>query len=166
MPDCLRNGVRSTKACELQNSPTLSVVNDDTTSGAFGPPARRAWLILSSVMLATALTVMLGCTFSKAVMLSWMALTSLGALHPCQKVIVVLALGLSLALPPLDPVQAAVPRTIATAATTVMRRLFRDPDIVAPPMGRWSLVERVVAGTAGCRRRARGSMPARSAARH
>jgi hypothetical protein len=60
MPDFLRNGVRSTNACEVQNSPTLSVVNDDTTSGALGPPARNAWLILSSVMLATAFTVMFG----------------------------------------------------------------------------------------------------------
>ena len=109
MPDFLRNGARSTKACELQNSPTLSVVNDDTTSGALGPPARSAWLILSSVMLLTALTVMLGCTFSKASMLSWMAFTSLGALQPCQKVIVVFAFGSSLA--PLDPPQAVAPRT-------------------------------------------------------
>src|SRR3954453_13341314 len=104
------NGVRSTNACELQNSPTLSVVNDDTTSGAFEPPARRDWLILSSVMPETTFTVMLGFAFSKASTLSWMALISLGAVHPCQKVIVVLALGLSVA-PPLEPVQAVVPRT-------------------------------------------------------
>src|SRR3954454_2069201 len=108
MPDCLRNGVRSTKACELQNSPTLSVVNDDTTSGAFGPPARSAWLILSSVMLATALTVMLGCFCSNAAMLSWIAFTSLGALQQSQRVIVFLALGSSPATPPLVLVQAAV----------------------------------------------------------
>src|SRR3954463_16561395 len=100
MPDFFRKGLRSMKACELQNSPTLSVVNDDTTSGALGPPARSAWLILSSVMLPTAFTVMLGYFFSKAAMLSWMALTSFGALHPCQKVMVVLAFELSLAPPP------------------------------------------------------------------
>src|SRR3954468_15345017 len=105
MPDFFRKGLRSMKACELQNSPTLSVVNDDTTSGALGPPARSAWLILSSVMLATALTVMFECFFSKALMFSSIALISLGALQPCQKVIVVFALGSSLA-PPLDPVQA------------------------------------------------------------
>src|SRR3954451_21508320 len=121
MPDFLRNGVRSTKACELQNSPTLSVVNDDTTSGALGPPARRAWLILSSVMFATALTVMFGCFFSNAAMFSWMALTSLGALHPCQNVIVVFAFGSSLAPPPLDPVQAVVPRARATPAAAIAR---------------------------------------------
>src|SRR4051794_18869184 len=133
------NGVRSTKACEVQNSPTLSVVNDDTTSGALGPPARNAWLILSSVMLPTAFTVMLGCFFSKAAMLSEMALTSFGALHPCQKVMVVLAFGLSLAPPPLDPVQAAVLRTRATAAAAAARwRWCRDADMRAPPAGRRS----------------------------
>src|ERR1700712_643097 len=121
MPDFLRNGVRSTKACELQNSPTLSVVNDDTTSGALGPPARRAWLILSSVMLLTALTVMLGWTFSKAAMLSLIALTSLGALQPCQNVIVVLAFGSSLAPPP-EPPHAVAPRTRTAAVATAERR--------------------------------------------
>src|ERR1700712_5803251 len=121
MPDFLRNGVRSTKACELQNSPTLSVVNDDTTSGALGPPARRAWLILSSVMLLTALTVMLGWTFSKAAMLSLIALTSLGALQPCQKVMVVFAFGSSLAPP--EPPHADAPRArTATAAATARGR--------------------------------------------
>src|SRR5881392_341725 len=117
MPDFFRKGVRSTKACEVQNSPTLSVVNDDTTSGALGPPARSAWLILSSVMLLTAFTVMLGCTFSKAAMLSLMPLTSLGALQPCQNVIVVLALGSSLAPPP-EPPHADAPSTSSAAVAT------------------------------------------------
>src|SRR6476659_9349742 len=139
MPDFCKNGVRSTKACEVQNSPTLSVVNDDTTSGALGPPARSAWLILSSVMLPTASTVMLGCFFSKAATLSWMALTSFGALQPCQKVMVVLAFGLSWAPPPLDPVQAAVLRTRATTAAAAARwRWCRDADMGAPPVGRRS----------------------------
>ena len=57
----------------VQNSPTLSVVNDETTSGALEPPARRAWLILSSVMLPTALTCTLGYFFSKPSMVAWMA---------------------------------------------------------------------------------------------
>src|SRR3954454_8792576 len=118
------------KACEVQNSPTLSVVKDDTTSGAFGPPARSAWLILSSVMLPTALTVMFGCFFSKAAMLSLMAFTSLGALHPCQNVMVVLAFGSSLAPPPLDPVQAAVVRARATVAAAAARwRWCLDADM-------------------------------------
>src|SRR6476620_3949457 len=139
MPDLSRNGARSTKACEVQNSPTLSVVNDDTTSGALGPPARSAWLILSSVMLPTASTVMLGCFVPKAAMLSWIALTSVGALQPCQKVIVVLAFGLSWAPPPLDPVQAAVLRTRATAAAAAARwRWCRDADMGTPPVGRRS----------------------------
>src|SRR3954469_24018264 len=149
MPDCFRNGVRSTKACELQNSPTLSVVNDDTTSGAFEPPARRAWLILSSVMFATDFTVMLGWTFSKAAMLSWIALISLGALHPCQKVIVVLAFGSSPAPPPLDPVQAVVARTRAAAAIAAKRRCCGDPDMDAPPRGRWSVAGRVARAPEG-----------------
>src|ERR1700709_1478642 len=110
MFDCSMNFVRSTNACESQNSPTLSVVKDDTTSGALGPPARSAWLILSSVILPTALTVMFGWVFSKAAMLPWMALTSFGALHPCQNVMVVLAFGSSLAHPTPDPAHAALPR--------------------------------------------------------
>src|SRR3954470_9155011 len=106
MPDFFNNGVRSMKACDVQNSPTLSVVNDDTTSGAFGPPARRAWLILSSVLLPTTLTWMLGLSFSKASTVAWMAATSLSALHPCQNVIVVSASGLSWLPPPESPVHA------------------------------------------------------------
>src|SRR3954469_8573570 len=125
------NGVRSVKACEVQNSPTLSVLNDDpatvsvlnhdTPSAPWEPPARRAWFILSSVRFATALTVMFGCFFSNAAMFSWMPLTSLGALHPCQNVIVVFAFGSSLAPPPLDPVQAVVPRARATAFAATAR---------------------------------------------
>src|SRR3954449_12016642 len=137
MPDFLRNGVRSTKACELQNSPTLSVVNDDTTSGALGPPARSAWLILSSVMLLTALTVMFGWTFSKAAMLSLIALTSLGALQPCQKVMVVLAFGSSSAPLPPDPMQAEVMRSSATLAAAAARgRWSRGVGMGFPPTGR------------------------------
>src|SRR3954449_2009128 len=126
MPDFFRNGLRSTKAWEVQNSPTLSVVKEDTTSGALGPPALSAWLILSSVMLPTALTVMLGCFFSKAAMFCSMPLTSLGALHPCQKVIVTFALGSSPAPPGVEPVQAVSARADAdTATVTVARRRRR-----------------------------------------
>ena len=83
------------------------MVNDETTSGALGPPARSAWLILSSVMLPTTFTWMLGFFFSNASIVAWMAATSLGALQPCQKVIVTSAFGLSLA-PPLDEPEQAV----------------------------------------------------------
>src|SRR3954464_1419519 len=114
MPDFFMNDVRSTKAWEEQNSPTLSVVNDETTSGASEPPARRAWLILSSVMLPTAFTWMLGFCFSKASMVAWIALTSLGALQPCQNVIVTSASGLSCA-PPWDEPKHAV-KVSASAA--------------------------------------------------
>src|SRR3954471_11347998 len=107
MFDLSRNGVRSTKAWELQNSPTLSVVNDDTTSRALDPPARSAWLILSSVMLPTGFTWMLGCAFSKAAMVAWTAAPSLGALQPCQNVIVTSAFGSSFA-PPFDEPKHAV----------------------------------------------------------
>ena len=124
MPDSSRNGLRSTKAPEVQNWPTLSVVKDDTTSGAFGPPARRAWLILSSVMLPTTLTWMLGFSFSNASTVAWMASTSLSALHPCQKVIVVSASGLSLLPPPPSPVQAATASgSVSAAAMAAMRRV-------------------------------------------
>src|SRR4051812_32969378 len=146
MPDFFMNGLRSTNAPEVQNSPTLSVVKDDTTSGALGPPARNAWLILSSVMLATALTVMFGCTFSKALTFSSIALISLGAVQPCQKVIVVFALGSSLA-PPLDPVQADAVRASTTAADAAARRRgWRTADM--------GLLLRV--GTSGGERHGRG----------
>lgn len=66
IPSFFRKGFRSTNAFDEQNFPTLFVVNDETTSGAFEPPARSAWLILSSVMLPTTFTWILGCAFSKA----------------------------------------------------------------------------------------------------
>src|SRR5689334_467576 len=119
MWDPARKGLRSTKAWELQNSPTLSVVNDDTTSGALGPPALRAWLILSSVMLPTDLTWMLGYFFSKPLMVAWMAWTSLGADHPCQNVIVTLAFGLSWA-PPWDEPRHAVKARARVARTPLV----------------------------------------------
>lgn len=64
--DFSMKGFRSRKAPEEQNLPTLEVVNDDTTSGPFEPPARSAWLSLSSLMLPTTFTVMFGCAFSNA----------------------------------------------------------------------------------------------------
>src|SRR6185295_2911323 len=131
MPDFAMNGARSTNAWELQNSPTLSVVNDDTTSGADGPPARSAWLILSSVMLPTAFTWMFGFAFSKASMVAWIALTSLGALQPCQKVMVTSASGLSDA-PPLDEPKQDV-RASASAAVTAVPATRRR-------MSRWVMV--------------------------
>src|SRR4051794_2795021 len=116
------NGFRSTKAPELQNCPTLLVVNDETTPGAEEPPARSAWLILSSVMLPTALTWMLGLSFSKASMVFWMAATSLSALQPCQNVMVTSALGLSLLPPVEEPVQALTASGRARAALAATRR--------------------------------------------
>src|SRR5690242_3646485 len=88
MPACLKRGFRSTKAPDEQNLPTLLVVKEETTSGALPPPARSAWLILSSVMLPTTLTWMLGCAFSKPATSDFTASTSFGALQPCQKLIV------------------------------------------------------------------------------
>src|SRR3954454_1475020 len=116
-----------------QNSPTLVVVNDDTTSGAFDPPARRAWLILSSVTLPVTSTVMFGLAASKASTLSWIALTSLGALQPCQNLMVTWPeLGSEPPPPPLLPVQAlassSAGRAIAAAAiarTLVTLRTWR-----------------------------------------
>src|SRR5690242_15451085 len=91
MPDFLKNGFRSTSAPEEQNLPTLLVVNDEMTSGALSPPLRSAWLILSSVMLLTTLTWMLGCAFSKPAISALTAFTSFGALQACQKLMVVFA---------------------------------------------------------------------------
>lgn len=85
----LKKGLRSTRAPDEQNLPTLLVVNDEITSGALAPPARSAWLILSSVMLPTTFTWMLGCAFSKPMTSACTALTSFGALQACQKVRVV-----------------------------------------------------------------------------
>src|SRR6476661_7310963 len=112
----LKKGFRSTKAPDEQNLPTLLVVKDETTSGALSPPARSAWLILSSVMLPTTFTWMFGCAASNRSTFSWIAFSSLGALHPCQNVIVVSAFGSSLAPPVLVPVQAVPTRASTTAA--------------------------------------------------
>ena len=70
----------------MQNSPTLSVVNDDTTSGPL--PLRMPCSSLSSVTFGVDTTVMLGCSFSKALMFAWIAATSWGWLQPCQNLMV------------------------------------------------------------------------------
>src|SRR3954470_20660003 len=130
MPDFFNNGVRSMKACDVQNSPTLSVVNDDTTSGAFGPPARSAWLILSSVMLPTAFTWTLGYFFSNPSIVDWMAATSLGADQPCQNVIVTSAFGLSLAPPLDDPKHPVTERATAVSAPPAASRREKRRGVV------------------------------------
>ena len=104
------------------------MVNDETTSGADGPPARSAWLILSSVMLPTTLTWMLGLASSNSSIVCWMAATSLSALQPCQKVMVTSASGLSLSPPSEEPVQAVTASGRASAAATAARR--RRVDMV------------------------------------
>ena len=129
-PDFFMKGLRSTKAWEVQNSPTLSVVNDDTTSGALGPPARRAWLILSSVMLPTAFTCTLGYFFSNPSIVAWMAATSLGADQPCQNVIVTSAFGLSLAPPLDDPKHPVTERARAVSAPPAASRRVRRLGVV------------------------------------
>ena len=115
-------GVRSAKAPEVQNCPTLSVVNDETTSGAEEPPARSAWLILSSVMLPTTFTWMFGLASSKASIVCWIAATSLSALQPCQNVIVTSASGSSLVPPSEEPVQAVTASGSASATVAAARR--------------------------------------------
>src|SRR5262245_14281082 len=125
MSESSKNGARSTKTCDEQNWPTLSVVNDDTTSGAFGPPARRAWLILSSVIALTTSTWMLGYSASKSLTVASIAAISLGALQPCQNVIVVSAFGSSFAPPLVLPVHA-----VATNANTARAEV--------PTAFRWS----------------------------
>src|SRR5262245_7572456 len=123
MSDFSKNGARSTKTWDAQNSPTLSVVKDDTTSGASEPPARRSWLIFSSVMPLVTSTWMFGFLASKSLTAALIAATSLGAVQPCQNLIVVSAFGLSLA-PPLElPVHPAASR--ANTTTAVVPTAFR-----------------------------------------
>src|SRR5207248_4317846 len=100
MPAFLKKGLRSTSAPEEQNFPTLLVVKEEMTSGALSPPVRSAWLILSSVMLPTTLTWMLGWAFSKPVISAFTPATSFGALQACQKLMVVSLDASSLALEP------------------------------------------------------------------
>ena len=71
-------------------------------------------MILSSVMLPTAFTWMFGYFFSNASIVAWIAATSLGALQPCQNVIVTSAFGLSFA-PPLDEPKHAVSASASAA---------------------------------------------------
>ncbi len=73
-------------------------------------------------MLPTTLTWMLGYLASKPLTVAEIAATSLGALQPCQKVIVVLALGLSVAPPLVPPVQALLKRARAAAAVAAVAR--------------------------------------------
>lgn len=133
MPAFLKKGFRSTKAPEEQNLPTLLVVKEETTSGALSPPARSAWLILSSVMLPTMFTWMLGCAFSKPATRDFTALTSLGALHACQKLIV-WSLDASSLAPESDwPVQAVARRAIEAEAASAVTA-FRDiPGMTGSP---------------------------------
>lgn len=123
IPDFFRKGFRSVKAPVLQNLPTLSVVKEATTSGALSPPARSAWLILSSVMLPVTLTLMFGCAFWNRAMLSSMALISLGADQPCQKLRVTSLFGSSEAVLEAEPVHAvASTDSAATATAAAVRR--------------------------------------------
>src|SRR5882757_4949553 len=125
MSDDFRKGARSAKAPEEQNWPTLSVVNEETTSGALSPPVRSAWLILSSVMLPCTLMWMLGCAFSNRATLSLIAFSSLGADQPCQKLIVTSLLASSVAPEELWPVHALASRDSAAVAATAAAAFVR-----------------------------------------
>src|SRR5215510_12971834 len=123
MSDFSKNGARSTKTWDAHNTPTLSAVNDDTTSGASEPPARGACLIWSAVMPLVTSTWMFGFLASKSLTAALIAATSLGAVQPGQKLIVVSAFGSSLA-PPLElPVHPAASR--ANTTTAVVPTAFR-----------------------------------------
>src|SRR3954447_10852002 len=76
------SGPRSCSAPLEQNSPTLLVENDDTTSG--GLPPRIALRIFVSSWPLTSLTVMFGCRRRNPATASLNAFTSCGALQPCQ----------------------------------------------------------------------------------
>ncbi len=91
--------------------PTLLVVNRGIIVGSLVAAGARAWLILSSVMLATMLTWMLGCVFSKPATRAFTPAISPGALQACQKLIVVSLEAWSPLAPEDDwPVQAVVRR--------------------------------------------------------
>src|SRR5262245_29367040 len=123
-PDALSSGLRSIMA-PLQKRPTLSVVNDETTSGPL--PPRMPCRILASATVGTALTVMLGWSLLEARLLSAMALTSLGWLQPCQKVIVTFSSGAETAavgvVDGVAPVQAASTAEAPAMTATVMTRI-------------------------------------------
>lgn len=133
MPAFSKRGLRSTKAPDEQNLPTLLVVKEETTSGALSPPARSAWLILSSVMLPTIFTWMLGCAFSKPATRDFTAATSLSALQACQKLIVVSLEASSFAPDSVWPVQAEVRRAMEAEAA-IAAAAFRDiPGMAGSP---------------------------------
>jgi hypothetical protein len=133
IPDFSKNGLRSTRAPEEQNLPTLFVVKDEITSGALPPPARRAWLILSSVMLPTTFTWIWGCAFSKPATRSLTAFTSAGALQACQKLRVVSLEASSEAPESAWPVQAVARRAMDAEAARAMAA-FRDiPGMAGSP---------------------------------
>ncbi|GGQ99284.1 hypothetical protein GCM10010195_63940 [Kitasatospora griseola] len=114
------SGPRSANTCEEQNLPTLSVLNEDTTSGASGPPARSACSLFSSEMFSRTLTWMFGCSFSKAATLSLIAFISESWFQPCQKVIVTScpAAEPSSAPSELVPVQAEARTAVQSAAAS------------------------------------------------
>ncbi len=151
------NGFRSANAPDEQNLPTLEVVNDETTSGPFEPPARSAWFSLSSLMLPETFTVMFGWAFSNRSMFASTAFTSEGALQPCQKLIVVFAFGSSEAPASDWPVHAVASTDIAATATAVVvRRLVRMTEL--PGRGRdFRRQDRGGAGWNGGGRNGRGS---------
>lgn len=136
MPSFLKKGLRSTRAPDEQNLPTLFVVNDEITSGDLPPPVRSAWLILSSVMLPTTFTWMLGCAFSNPATMAFTALSSEAALQACQKLMVT-SFEASSDAPDEDcPVQAVASRAKEADAASAMTA-FRDiPGMTRSPKDR------------------------------
>ncbi len=124
MPSFFRNGFRSAQTLAEQNLPTLSVVNEETTSGASSPPARRACSLFSSSIFGTIFTWMFGCAFWKAATLSSMALVSLSWFQPCQKVMVTSLPAAESSWPPeeLVPVQAVASRARTALPVTAASR--------------------------------------------
>lgn len=158
--------------------PTLLVVNEEITSGALSPPERRAWLILSSVTLATMLTWMLGCAFSKPATRAFTPAISPGALQACQKLIVVSLEASSLGPEDDWPVQAVVRRASEAEAARAVATFLDIPGMAGSPYGRAAAVVVVFAGrfagrgvgrgvglSGRCRRPRRGWPPARSPTR-
>lgn len=106
-----------------QYCPTLLVVKDVTTSGASPPPARSAWLIVSSLTLPVETTSMFGWSFSKRAMFSSIASTSPGADQPCQNFSVTGFVGSSVLLPLLGLAQ---PDSSSAAAPSARARGYES----------------------------------------
>lgn len=128
------SGVRSWKAPLEHQPPTFAALNEEATSGAV--PPRMAWLTLSSVWAATALTVMYGYFLWNLASTASTEAISCGELRPCQKVMVtgVVSSAPVSAFDVVPPVVHAAASSAVTASSdaATVRRAVRDSDMEPP----------------------------------